>query len=46
MKILEFDVGSGYENLLEKNMQDLYSVDSEYTPMYLTLKPVYINYDE
>ncbi len=33
-------------SLLEKNMQALYSVDSEYTPMYLTLKPVYINYDE
>lgn len=46
LKILEFDAGSGYENLLEKNMQALYSVDSEYTPMYLTLKPVYINYDE
>ena len=33
-------------NPMEINMQPLKCIDSEYTAMYLTLKEVYMNYDE
>lgn len=31
---------------VEKNMLPLYSVDDEFTPMYLTVKPFVMNYDK
>ena len=33
-------------NPMKINMQPLQSIDSEYTAMYLTLKEVYMNYEE
>lgn len=41
----QFYIKNGFHNM-EINMQPLHCVDSEFKPMYLTLKNVYMNYDE
>lgn len=41
----EFYKQNGFQPLL-KNMQPLHTLDSEYTPLYLSLRSVIINYDD
>ena len=41
----DFYASNGF-NQVEKNMQPLHCVDSEYIAMYLSLKEVHMNYDE
>lgn len=42
---IDFYKRNGFEKV-KKNMQPLYSVDEDYTPMFLTLRPFVMNYDD
>lgn len=44
-KAVDFYLRNGFQFLME-NMTPLYSFDAEFTPMFLTLYELHINYDD